>query len=457
MLDFKNLKHIHLIGIGGIGVSAIAEVLNSKGYKVTGSDMRSSELTRSLETKGIGVYYNHSSENIAGADIVVYTTAANESNPELKAAREKGITTLTRAEMLGEILSQYKHSVAISGAHGKTTTTSFLSIILNDSDIDPTLLIGGEVKEFGSNVRTGSGNLIVTEACEYKDSFLSFKPTIGVILNIDEDHLDYFKDLEHIINSFTEFAKSIPKSGTLVINNDDYNAKKVISHVNCNVLTFAINQDSDVQAKNITYDPDGLPEFDVIIKGELYSTFKLSVPGSHNIYNALAAIAVAYLNGLAGDSVAKSTKKFGGTKRRFDHLGTYKDAQVIDDYAHHPTEIKATLSAAKKVPHNKLICVFQPHTYTRTSELLSEFATSFKDADIVIITDIYASAREVDNGKVHSRDLVQAIKLEGQDATYLASFDEVIDFLATSASRDDLIFTMGAGNIVDLGKKLVEL
>lgn len=457
MLDFKDLKHIHLIGIGGIGVSAIAEVLNSDGYKVTGSDIKTSELTRSLERKGIGVNYTHDSDNIIGADVVVYTAAVNESNPELKAAREQGLLTLTRAEMLGEILSLYKHSIAIAGAHGKTTTTSFLSIILNESDLDPTLLIGGEVKEFASNVKTGKGDLIVTEACEYKDSFLSFKPTIGVILNIDEDHLDYFRDLEHIISSFTKFAKSIPKSGHLVINNDDYNAKKIISHVDCNLLSFGISQESDVQAKNITYDPDGLPEFEVYIKDELYSTFKLSVPGNHNIYNSLAAIAVAYLSGLNGDDVAKSTKIFAGTKRRFDRLGKFKNATVVDDYAHHPTEIKATLSAAKKVPHNKSICVFQPHTYTRTAELLGEFATSFKQADVVIITDIYGSARETDNGRVHSRDLVEAIKNEGQMATYLGTFDEVILHLNEIVEREDLIFTMGAGNIIDLGKKLADI
>lgn len=457
MLDFKNLKHIHLIGIGGIGVSAIAEVLNSNGYKVTGSDIRSSELTRSLETKGIGVYYTHESDNIIGADAIVYTAAVNESNPELQAAKEQGILTLTRAEMLGEILSQYKHSVAIAGAHGKTTTTSFLSIILNESALDPTLLIGGEVKEFGSNVKTGKGDLIVTEACEYKDSFLSFKPTTGVILNIDEDHLDYFKDLEHIISSFTKFAQSIPKSGTLVLNNDDYNAKKIVSHVECNILTFGISQEADVQARNITYDPDGLPEFEVVIKGEPYSTFKLSVPGNHNIYNSLAAIAVAYITGLKGDEVAKSTKMFGGTKRRFDRLGKYKNATVVDDYAHHPTEIKATLSAAKKIPHNKSICIFQPHTYSRTAELLGEFATSFKQADVVIITDIYGSARETDNGTVHSRDLVDAIKDEGQKATYLGTFDEVITHLSEIVESEDLIFTMGAGDIVELGKKLADI
>lgn len=454
MLDFKNLKHIHLIGIGGIGVSAIAEILISDGYKVTGSDIKSSELTKTLETKGIGVYYNHESDNIIGADVVVYTAAVNDSNPELKAAKEQGITTLTRAEMLGEMLSKYKNSVAIAGAHGKTTTTSFLSVILSESDLDPTLLIGGEVKEFGSNVKAGKGDLIVTEACEYKDSFLSFKPTVGVILNIDEDHLDYFRDLEHIISSFTKFAQSIPESGTLVINNDDYNAKKIISHVNCNVLTFGIGQESNVQARNITYDPYGFPEFEVYIYDKLYSTFKLSVPGNHNIYNSLAAIAVAHLNNLDGDDVAKSTKLFGGTKRRFDRLGKYKDATVIDDYAHHPTEIKATLNAAKKVPHNRSICVFQPHTYSRTAELLSEFSTSFKQADIVIITDIYGSARETDNGTIHSTDLVNAIKNEGQKATYLGTFDEVIAHLDTIVESDDIIFTMGAGDIINLGKKL---
>ncbi|BEP28187.1 UDP-N-acetylmuramate--L-alanine ligase [Helicovermis profundi] len=454
MLENKNLKHIHLIGIGGIGVSAIAEILHMQNYIVTGSDLNSSQITKNLENKGIKIFYKHESTNIEGADLIVYSAAVSDENVELIKAKELKLPTVGRAKMLGEILTTYKKSVAISGAHGKTTTTSMTSVILSDSNLDPTLLVGGEVKELGGNARFGHGDIIVTEACEYKDSFLNFIPTLGVILNIDEDHLDYYKNLEHIISSFIKFAQSIPKKGHLIINNDDYNAKKIIPHVNCNVITFGINIDSDIMAKNITFNDDGLPSFEVYINDEKFCDINLNIPGTHNIYNALASVAIAHFNGISGENISSSLNRFGGAKRRFDILGEYKNAKIIDDYAHHPTEIKATLSAAKKIPHNKIICVFQPHTYSRTSELLSEFSIAFKDSDELIITDIYAS-REKDTGKIHSQILVDLIIEEGQNAKYIKTFDEIEEYLDNIIEKNDILFTMGAGNIVNLGNKLV--
>lgn len=454
MLDIKNMKHIHLIGIGGIGVSAIAEILHTQNYTVSGSDLSSSEITKNLENKGIKIYYRHEASNIENVDLVVYSSAIPLDNPELLKANELNILTIDRAKMLGEILKTYKNSVAISGAHGKTTTTSMISVILSDSKLDPTLLIGGEVKELGGNAKFGKGDIIVTEACEYKESFLNFNPTLGVILNIDEDHLDYYKNLDHIISSFTKFAMSIPKKGTLIINNDDYNAKKIIPHVDCNIVTFGINVQSDIMAKNITFNDDGLPTFELYKEDELISEITLNIPGTHNIYNALASASIALFYGVEGEVITNSLKRFGGAKRRFDVLGKFKNAIIIDDYAHHPTEIKATLSAAKKMPHNKIICVFQPHTYSRTLELLSEFSIAFKDADELIITDIYAS-RERDNGKIHSKDLVDLIIKEGQNAKYIATFDEIKNYLENVLNENDMVFTMGAGDIVELGRQLV--
>lgn len=451
LIKNKKVKHIHFVGIGGIGMSAIAEILLNKGLSVSGSDIRASHITQRLKDKGAKIYIGHSDKNITEPNLIVYTSAVKQDNPELQKAVSLNIPTLDRAEMLGELMKDYENSIAVSGAHGKTTTTSMISLICEHGDLDPTIMVGGELKEINGNVKIGNSKTLVTEACEYKENFLKFRPNIGVILNIDEDHLDYFKDLDHIVSSFSKFTQLIPKNGFLIANNDDYNVRKVFSHANCNIITYGINQECDFQGKNIVFDENGLPSFDVFHKGELLDRFSLGTRGYHNIYNSLAAIATAYTLKVPLVKIKEQLKSFTGTHRRFDILGEKNGIKVIDDYAHHPTEIKATLEASLKYPHNRIWCVFQPHTFTRTKALLLDFASSFVNADEIIITDIYA-AREKDTGEVHSKDLVKLIKEDGSEAIYIENFEDIAKYLKENTKPKDIVLTMGAGNIYEVGE-----
>lgn len=448
-------KKYHLIGIGGVGVSAIAEILHNRGYSVSGSDLKHSTLTDNLEQKGIKIYYSHEASHVEDVDVVVYTTAVGVDNPELARAIERGIPCITRADMLGIIMREFKQSIAISGSHGKTTTTSMVSVVLAASDLDPTLLIGGEVKEIGSNARVGNGDIIVTEACEYKESFLSFKPKISVVLNIEADHLDYFRDLDHIKDAFRHYISDTPENGVIILNGDDTNCLEVADAARCRVITFGIGEHCEYQAVDIEFTSSGFPKFSVLHHGKVLATLHMHVPGRHNIYNALAAFVASTYVGISAPEAGDALSAFKGAVRRFDHMGEVNGIKIIDDYAHHPSEVKATLSAAKNVPHHKIYCVFQPHTYTRTKELLNEFSTAFAQADVVIITDIYA-AREKDNGLIHARDLAEKIKATGQEAYYLSTFEEISAFLKAHAVEGDLVFTMGAGNINDLGKLMLK-
>jgi len=454
MIDLSTLRHVHFIGIGGIMMSGIAEMLKERDYIVTGSDQQESERCKNLMDKGVKIFIGHHQDHVHGADLVVYSSAVPETNPEYLEAKERHIPILSRAEMIGHLMPEYNTSIAIAGAHGKTSTTSMVSNILNASDYNPTVLVGGITKNRGSNVQIGDQSVLLLEACEYRENFLSFNHNLGVILNIDEDHLDYYDDMEHIISAFIKFAKKIPEEGVLVLNNDDYNARKVASHISCDLLTFGINTESTYQAKNITFDNHGHPKFDVYKKDDLYGTFLLKVPGQHNIYNALAAIASADALDIPVETSIQAMKSYQGTQRRFEILGEYGDATIIDDYAHHPNEIKATLAAAKKIPHQKITAIFQPHTYTRTSELLLQFATAFSEADQVIITDIYA-AREVNTVNVHSKDLVQAIAEEHDKVKYIETFDDIVTYVQSTIQENDLVLTLGAGNIRLVGEQIV--
>ncbi len=454
-INFKNINSVHFIGIGGIGMSAIADIMISQGFKVTGSDMKSSYITNKLQSKGAKIFIGHDSNNVIDSDLIVYTSAVKEDNPELVEGQKREIPTLDRAEMLGILMKGYKNSIAVSGAHGKTTSTSMLSLVLENGNLDPTILVGGQLKEIDGNVKIGHGDYLITEACEYKENFLKFNPNISIVLNIDEDHLDYFTDLNHIISSFTKFVQLLPQNGYLFINNDDYNVRKLTNHVDCNILSFGINTECDFKATNIIFDENGYPKFDVINNNEPIGSFSLSIPGKHNIYNALSAIAVSYTLGVDIETIKSTLQNFKGTSRRFDVLGEKNGIKVIDDYAHHPTEVRATLEAAKKYPHNRVWCVFQPHTYTRTKSLLLEFASSFNNADKIIITDIYA-AREKDTGEVHSKDLVHLISQEGKEVIYLKSFEEIKDYLNDHTKSGDLVITMGAGNVYEIGKMFLK-
>lgn len=457
MLNINDYKHIHCIGIGGIGLSAVAEICKSRGFEVSGSDMKASDVTENLISQGITVHIGHSADNIAGADIVVYSAAVSPENPEIVAARENGIQLATRAEALGALMHDYATSIAVSGTHGKTTTTSMVSLILEHAGVDPTILIGGNLPEFNGNAKIGHSDYFVTEACEYMDSFLSLRPKIEIILNIDSDHLDYFKDIDHIVKSFDNFSKLVPQDGFIVAFDGNPFVANLMQNVDTKVVTFGFTENSSYCAKNITFDNNGYPAFDVMHDGEALCRVQLEIPGEHNIANALAAFATCHTLGVSPDVMKDTLGKFKGTQRRFDVIGTTENGvKVIDDYAHHPTEIKATLSAASNMPHGRLWCLFQPHTYTRTMALFDEFTKAFNDADVLIMAEIYA-AREKNIYKISSRELIKEIKKEqpAKEAYYFNSLDEIATFVANNAQPGDVVITMGAGDIYKVAEMLM--
>ena len=455
-INFENPVHIHFIGIGGISMSGLAEILLQEGFTISGSDSSESPLTRVLEEKGAQIFYGQKADNIIdGIDCVVYTAAISSSNPELLQASALGLPLLTRAELLGQLMKNYKTPVAVSGTHGKTTTTSMLSHILLEGDMDPTISVGGILKAIGGNIRVGHSDTFLTEACEYTNSFLHFFPKISVILNIEEDHLDFFKDLEDIRHSFRRFAALLPSDGTLVINTDIENYQEICTGLDCQTVTYGFLKGSDYTAYNIMYDKLGNASFDVIERGLSLGRISLSVPGAHNVSNALAAIAAARLLNIPFDIISRGLLSFKGTDRRFEYKGTRNGVIVIDDYAHHPTEIRATLTAAAKYPHKELWCVFQPHTYTRTKAFFHEFAEVLSQADHVILADIYA-ARETDDLGISSKDLADEIRKLDVDVHYYPSFGEIADFLKMSCSEGDMLITMGAGNVVNIGEMFLK-
>lgn len=456
ILNLNPNSHVHFIGIGGISMSALAQILHNMNYKVTGSDIKESNITKKLSELGIKIYIGHNSENINNADIIVYTAAINNDNPEMIRAQQLGLTIIERPILLGEIMKKYKYSIGVSGTHGKTTTTSMISSMFLESDLDPTILIGGELASIRGNLKIGNSEYFITEACEYVESFLKLHPFVGIILNIDADHLDYFKDINNITTAFIKYAKLIPKEGFLIINNDDPRKQTIINNAVCNIVSFGIeNQDSLFKAKNICFNSKGHPTFDVFYNNTNIGNVSLNVPGIHNVYNALASLACSMTLGVNFNTCKKSLSNFLGAKRRFEYKGMHKNMIIIDDYAHHPTEVKATLAATKNYPHNKIWCIFQPHTYTRTQKLLDEFSKSFNDADKIIITDIY-SAREKDTGEIHSKDLVNELKALGKDAIYIHEFDSIFDYISNNGENNDIIITMGAGDIYKVGEQLVE-
>ena len=428
-IDFHKPLHIHFIGIGGISMSGLAEILLGEDFVISGSDSKSSPLTQALEKKGATIYYGQRATNITDdVDVVVYTAAIHPDNPEFACAKEKGLPMLTRAELLGQIMRNYDTPVAISGTHGKTTTTSMVSHILLAGDCDPTISVGGILPAIGGNIRVGNSETFVTEACEYTNSFLSFFPKISIILNMDADHLDFFKDIDDIRHSFRRFAELLPADGTLIINADTPKYEDIIRDLPCNVITYGLEHDADYQAADITYDKYGHASFSVLRNGVKVGSYYLKVPGIHNVSNALAAIALGHLLGLSEEVIIKGLGSFTGTDRRFQYKGKVGGVTVIDDYAHHPTEIAATLKAAQHYPHNQVWCVFQPHTYTRTKAFFHEFAEALSHTDHLVLADIYA-ARETDTLGVSSAGLAEEARKLGTDAHYLPSFEQIEDFL----------------------------
>lgn len=448
--------NIHFIGIGGINMSALAEICINKGYNVSGSDMQESYLVDNLRSLGAKITIGQKKENITDdINLVVYTAAISNENEEFLAAKEKNILMINRAAFLGQIMREYKNSIAVSGTHGKTTTTSMLSTIFNYAEKDPTILVGGNLSTIGGNVRIGSSENFITEACEYVDSFLNFNPFISIVLNIEEDHLDYFSGIEEIKASFNKFGKLLPEDGYFIVNGDNENTKDIMYDVGATIIKFGQKDDNDAIISEIRYDEDGFAMFNLNYKGVNLGTFDLSVYGLHNVYNATAAIIASIVSNIEVDVIKKAIKEYNGVGRRFEKKGYFKNTLVVDDYAHHPTEVKATLSAAKTLKKNKLWVVFQPHTYSRTKALLKEFAEAFYSADKVIITDIYA-AREKNPGDISSKDLVEKLYHNNVDITYIPTFEEIENYLRENLEDDDLIITCGAGPIYKVGESLLK-
>ncbi len=452
MSDLKPKSHIHFIGIGGISMSGLAEIMLKKGYSVSGSDREHSQITDKLANNGATIYIGHNKDNVAGADLVVHTAAVHEDNPEMAESLKQGIRRIDRAEFLGAVMKEYKYSIGVSGTHGKTTTTSILAHALINAGLDPTVSIGGELDIIGGNIKAGSSQYFLTEACEYTNSFLKFFPNIAVITNIEEDHLDFFKGIEDIKNSFKKFALLTNPDGYVVAWGEDPEIVDSLKDTNCNIIYYGMTDKFDIWAGNIKYN-GGFPEFDVFKKNEFLCHISLNVPGKHNILNTLASIAVCDIYGVDIEMAARGIEKFTGTHRRFEKKGTINGSDIIADYAHHPTEIQATLSTAKTFGKNKIWCVFQPHTYTRTRTLWKDFLSCFEDADHLILTDIYA-ARESFDGVTTSEKLANEIK--NTDATFISNFEDIAKYLKDKVSKNDMVFIMGAGNIINLADVLKE-
>lgn len=460
-IDFEKPCRVYFMGIGGISMSGLAEILMKEGFTVTGSDMRESDLTHRLEAEGARIYYQQKASNIHAEelDVVVYTAAIHEDHPELAEVIRQEIPRLTRAELLGQIMKNYKTAIAISGTHGKTSTTSMITQVMLEAKQDPTVTVGGMLDCIQGNFHLGESSCFITEACEYTNSFLSFYPTIAAVLNIEADHLDFFKDLEDIRHSFRLFMEKLPAGGTLVINSEIENWQELTTDLPCQIVTFGLEgAAADYVASGITYDEQAKASFDLMHQTEEGSvkvtTIRMNVPGIHNVKNALACAVIALEEGIAPEVIAAGLGKFGNAHRRFEYKGTLGGVMIVDDYAHHPQEIDATLAAAKEMKHRKLWCVFQSHTYTRTKALLPEFAASLSAADEVLLAPIYA-ARETDTLGISSQDIADGIEKLGTIAHSFDSFDEIETFLLTNCEAGDLVITMGAGDIYKVGENLL--
>ena len=454
--ELKQYKNIHMIGIGGTSMSGIAEILKKWGFNITGSDTQASDVTNKLIESGINVVIGHDPSLVAGADLVVYSAAIRPDDVELVSAHELNIPTVERKDILGEITKGFRNTICVSGTHGKSTTTSMVSMCFLQAKKDPTIQVGAVLDEIGGNYRVGNSENFIIEACEYSESFLSFYPKAEIILNIDNDHLDYYKSIDNIIAAFIKYIKLLPDDGILVYNADDEHCAHFSQYTKAKSLTFGINKlNANYVAKNISYDKNGYASFDVYHNNVFYKTFKLSVPGKHNVYNALACIALCDEFVLDKGDIKEGLQKYTGVKRRFEYLGEVNGAKVYDDYGHHPTEILAVANALKKKKYNHSWVIFQPHTYSRTKALLDDFARCLTNFDNIIVTDIYA-ARETNTYGISSRDIVNKIDSLGRKAYYIPNFDDIVDFIKRNAKENDVIITQGAGTITKVGHKLVE-
>lgn len=448
-----NNKKIHLIGIGGISMSGIAWMLKSLNAIVTGSDIYETDITKKLADNGITIKYGHHKEMIKDADIVVYTAAIDEDDPERIEAKALNKTIYERAEFLGELSKQYHNCLCISGTHGKSTTTGMVSLIFLEANLDPTIQIGAMLSQINGNIRIGQKDYLIMEACEYVDSFLHFHPTGIIITNIDNDHLDYFKNLDNIKKSFNKYVNLLPNNGILIKNNDDINSQNVEIGYKGKIITYGINNNSDYMAKNITFNKLGHPTFDIYYHNTFIISISLNISGMHNVYNALAAFALSsdYINDF--NIIKKGLEKYRGVGRRFEYIGTYNGAYIYDDYAHHPTEIKTALESVKNIKHNQDWAIFQSHTFSRTKEHLNEFAEVLSNFDNIIIAPIYP-ARETNTFNINEDMLVDKIKEKNLSVKYIDSFEKITDYLKQNVKPNDLIITIGAGPINQVAQKL---
>jgi len=451
---FKKIQHIHFVGIGGIGMSGIAEVLLNLGYRVSGSDLRESDTTQRLRSLGGEITIGHRAENIASPHVVVISSAVKKDNVEVIAAREKQVPVIPRAEMLAELM-RLKYGVAIAGAHGKTTTTSMVATVLAAGHIDPTVVIGGKLNSLGSNAKLGQGDFLVAEADESDGSFLKLSPTIAVVTNIDEEHLDYYADINEIKEAFLAFINKVPFYGASILCLDQKHIQSLIPRIEKRYLTYGMASQADYQARDVTLLPLGA-KFRVTNHTSDLGWFELNVPGMHNVSNSLAAIAVARELDIDLEVIRKALADFGGVQRRFQIKGEAKGVLVVDDYGHHPTEIRATLAAAKAALNRRVVCLFQPHRYTRTKHLLEEFFSSFNQADRVVIMDIYAAGEQPIPG-VSGQAIADGVKAFGhKDVQHIADREQLMHHVLDTLREGDLLLTLGAGDVWKLGETILE-
>ena len=455
--DLKKYKHIHLIGIGGISMSAIAETLKKWGFIVTGSDLNSTTITDKLIKDGIEVKIGHDLENCKNSNLIIFSSAISNTDPEILLAKENNIPLVDRGTFAGFLTKLYKESICVSGTHGKTTTTSMISSCFINAQKDPSIEVGAILDFIGGNYRIGNSDYFIIETCEYKENFLKFFPNTAVILNIDNDHLDYYKTFDNVVKAFKNFALRLDENGVLVTNVDDNNCYELRNIVKSKFISYGINnQEANFIAKNITFNDEGFAKFEVYKNNTLFDIIELSVTGKHNVLNALACIAVCDYHGISKEIIKKSLKDFTGAERRLEFKGTIsKNVRIFDDYAHHPTEIKATANAVKNKKYNQSWVIFQPHTYSRTKFLLDDFADAISNFDNIIILDIYA-AREKNTFEISSKDLVNKINSNGKKATYMPDFNEVVSYIKNNVNENDIVITLGAGTVTNIGPMLLQ-
>ena len=454
--ELRQYRRIHMIGIGGVSMSGIAEILKNWGFIVTGSDSSQSENTDKLIQNNIPVTIGHNLTDLEKADLVVYSAAIKKDDIEIVRAKQLNIPIIERGSFLGKLTKAFRNTICISGTHGKTTTTSMVSLCFLEALKDPSIQVGAYLNAIDGNYRVGNSEYFIIEACEYVESYLKLFPKTEVILNIDNDHLDYFGTLENIITSFGNYVRLLPDDGLLVINWDDEHCRTITKNTKAKVVTYAINQlNANFVARNIVFNDNGFPTFDVYYNNNFYKTISLSIPGMHNVLNALACIAVCHEYGISKEDMKNALHKYTGAHRRFEYKGSFNNVNVYDDYGHHPTEIVATANALKQKKYNESWVIFQPHTYSRTSLLLDDFANALLNFDHVIITDIYA-ARENNTYNISSKDLVDKINVHGNKAIYISSFNDIVEYIKAHVVSSDIVLTLGAGTVTQIGPMLVD-